>query len=427
MRILNSDATYFIGLFFWSFLEICVVLSFSKNILGMREDRKIWKLPITLGTMLLLLCLPEQTQIFSLGILTAAGYVLCRGGRAQRMCMALHGAYLIFYNSYLRMFLSYRFSMDSVDILVCYWVGILLTYVFSIVITGLTDPAYGEIDQSKDGWLYAGISGANFLMLWIFDWMCREGYDLDVLQLMMIVITVFTMIDYLLMVYYQNNISKVKAIRMLGEFQKKSELDQEHLKRLEEVYSEFKGMAHDMNHYLTVLAGLSNDVEQSAAQITIIDEIKTRMSHIGQEFYCMRPVLNALLNEKEKKAKELGIDMEIFVEAGFDFDGIDDYALIGIVSNLIDNALEASEQCEDKKWVSIHLFAVNDGKQKFMRVENSQIYQAEVKMNRFFTTKQKKKDHGYGLKNVRMLVEENHGKLRLKSEGERFLAEVIVG
>ena len=121
------------------------------------------------------------------------------------------------------------------------------------------------------------------------------------------------------------------------------------------------------------------------------------------------------------------VDPTAATEAGFDFDNLDDYALIGIVSNLIDNALEAAVKCKEKQWAAVRMFAVNDGKQKFLRVENTQIYKEEIQTKNFFTTKQNKTQHGYGLKNVQKLVEENHGILRLKSEGDHFLAEAVFG
>ena len=71
------------------------------------------------------------------------------------------------------------------------------------------------------------------------------------------------------------------------------------------------------------------------------------------------------------------------------------------------------------------MFAVNDGKQKFIRIENSKVYESNKKNRVFFTKKEDKKQHGFGLKNVQKLVEENHGNMKLKAEEERFMAELI--
>ncbi|MBR6615645.1 MAG: GHKL domain-containing protein [Lachnospiraceae bacterium] len=55
------------------------------------------------------------------------------------------------------------------------------------------------------------------------------------------------------------------------------------------------------------------------------------------------------------------------------------------------------------------------------------MYKEEIQTKNFFTTKKNKDHHGYGLKNVEKLVDENRGILRLQSEGDRFLAEAVFG
>lgn len=424
---LYNNSIYYFGIFFWGFLETWIVFGFCKNILGVKEEYKKSLGWITFLTMLVLFCIPGNYYVIHVMVLVTVMCQICCGGKSQKVCVALHGSFMILYASYLRLLMAFSLNKGYGDIVMYYWFSIPIMMMFSSFVVTQIGEACKEVDESEDGRLYAGVCIANFLMLWLFHGMVKQGYDNRILALMFLVISVFALVDYVLLIYYQRNIQKVKSIRKLSEFQKKSELEQEHLKRLEEVYGEFRGLAHDMKHYLNVLSAMPDGGEMNALQSEVAEEIKARIRDVGHEFYCMRPVLNALLNEKEKKARECGVELEIFVEAGFDFDNLDDYALIGIVSNLIDNALEAAVKCEEKPWVVVRMFAVNDGKQKFLRVENTQIYKEEIQTKNFFTTKQNKERHGYGLKNVQKLVEENHGILRLKSEGDRFLVEAVFG
>ena len=427
MAELFGNMMYYAGIFFWGFLEVWIVFGFCKEILGVKENMEGKVGWYAFLIMLVLFCIPGDDYVIHMAILVGTAFLLFRGGKAQKICVALHGTFMIFYSSYLRLLMVYSFNWGYGDLAVYYWISIPLMMVFRSVVIMEIGEACKEEDHTNDGWVYVMVCMVNYFMLWIFNGMIENGYDNSMLQMMFLVISAFTVVDYFLLIYYQRNISKVKAIRKLGEFQKKSELEQEHLKRLEEVYGEFRGLAHDMNRYLSVLSAMSDGAELNAVQFEVSEEIKARIREVGQEFYFMRPVLNALLNEKEKKAREWGIKLEIFVETGFDFENLDDYALIGIVSNLIDNALEAAKKCRERKWAAVHMFAVNDGKQKFLRVENSQILKEEVKTRNFFTTKQDKRQHGYGLKNVQKLVEENQGILRLKSEKDHFLAEAVFG
>ena len=188
--------------------------------------------------------------------------------------------------------------------------------------------------------------------------------------------------------------------------------------------NEFRSLAHDMNHYLNVLSNMKGE-KISGAQHELAEQIQARICETSRSVYCMRPVLNAILNEKEIVAREQDIAFEVFVEPGFDVENLDDYSMIGIMSNLIDNAIEAAGKLEEKRWIRIHLFAVNDGKQNFIRIENSMIYEPVKQTRGFFTKKENKKQHGLGLKNVQKLVENNKGILRLQAEEGRFVAEVV--
>ena len=156
------------------------------------------------------------------------------------------------------------------------------------------------------------------------------------------------------------------------------------------------------------------------------EQIRMRIQETSQKVYCLRPVLNAILNEKEIVAKESNIKMDIFIEAGFDLEKIDDFSIIGILSNLIDNAIEATMKLDERRWVKVCMYAVNDGKQKFIRVENSMVYEPMKKTKGFISRKPDKKQHGFGLKNVQKLVESSGGILRLEAEGEVFTAEVLI-
>jgi len=279
-----------------------------------------------------------------------------------------------------------------------------------------------EEDFEKDGWLFASVSVVNFLIMGIIDESLST--DWNGMLAWMVVMGMLAFVDICLFIYYERNILKKKKLKLATEFQKKNELEQQHYQRLEEVQNEFRSLTHDMNHYLNVLSNMKEE-KISGAQHELAEQIQARICETSRSVYCMRPVLNAILNEKEIVAREQDIAFEVFVEPGFDVENLDDYSMIGIMSNLIDNAIEAAGKLEEKRWIRIHLFAVNDGKQNFIRIENSMIYEPVKQTRGFFTKKENKKQHGLGLKNVQKLVENNKGILRLQAEEGRFVAEVV--
>lgn len=413
------------GIFFWAYLEAGIFFRFGRNILGVQPEREKWFMPCKIGTILFMLCVPVRGHGLQLFVFSLAALWLFRGSTAQKICTAFHGAFIIYYFAYFRAALGSVLQMGGYADIMLYYIGVLLGNAAGVLIEMMIGEACGEVEEESDVWTYAGVSAIGYVLLAVLRSMVDGGEDGYTIFVTFLFISLFVIIDFALYIHYQREAYVKKQVKRIGEFQKKSELEQDHFKRLEEVYGEFRGLAHDMDRYLSVLSAMKGNESAEAEKTELTEEIRSRIGEVNREMYCMRPVLNSLLNEKKKRAEADGVKMELFVEPGFDFPELDDYAVIGIVSNLIDNAIDAAAKREQDRFVLVRMFAVNDGKQKFMRIENSQLPRKEENTGTFFTTNADRMKHGYGLKNVQKLVEEKQGKLRLKSEGEHFLAEVV--
>lgn len=96
-----------------------------------------------------------------------------------------------------------------------------------------------------------------------------------------------------------------------------------------------------------------------------------------------------------------------------------------LVSNLVKNAVEAVGKIQDSAR-EIH-FEVQQGKRTLnVRVEN--VFEGEIVMKngRPATTKQDRKNHGFGLMNVKAVVEKYNGTYICKVEKQRYAADVFL-
>ena len=95
-----------------------------------------------------------------------------------------------------------------------------------------------------------------------------------------------------------------------------------------------------------------------------------------------------------------------------------------IISNLLNNAIEACEKIqEDKRIIEFEIVGYNS--QIFISVCNS--YDMESIINqkqKFITTKEDKLNHGIVLENVRMTVKKYDGDMRISQENERFIVTI---
>lgn len=407
-------------------IHLTIIFHLCDQVLGTKEGRKKWIFWSMVFLIFVMGSMPRNTNEIKYLIILGVGIWLFRGGMAQKICVITFG-WLVWI--YCLLSADVYLLLIPVDIknakllLETIMVGCGNLLIYTVI--RMIGDACQEQDFGKEGWLFMSSMFVTYLFM---------AWDIDTLDLHLnreflgkwfLYATVMVLMNIALFVYYEKNILKRKQIRRLSEFEKKNELEQAHYQRLEEMQTEFRSLTHDMNRYLSIFHAVTSDNEGRAIQHELAEEIKARIEETSRTIYCERPVLNAILNEKHAAAKEKYIDFQVFVEPGFDVEQVDDFALIGILSNLIDNAIEAVERRRDKRWITVRMFAVNDGKQKFIRIENSKIFESNKKNRVFFTKKEDKKQHGFGLKNVQKLVEENHGNMKLKADEERFIAELI--
>lgn len=127
-------------------------------------------------------------------------------------------------------------------------------------------------------------------------------------------------------------------------------------------------------------------------------------------------IVNAILNVKYKEAVEKGI---LFVFKINDLSGIKiaDEDIIIILSNLLNNAIEASEKC-DKKVVKIKF--VRNSSNIVIVVANNFAKRPMMAGDRYITSKSDKNMHGIGIENVKETVEKYGGFYNIITEGNVF-------
>ena len=127
--------------------------------------------------------------------------------------------------------------------------------------------------------------------------------------------------------------------------------------------------------------------------------------------YCGNTILNVLLEEKEIQCRRRKIKLEIKPIYVSELPGISRIHLCSVLSNLLDNAIEAAG--EDGR-----LFIKLDEVREFRVGEIRNSIQAEQK---------KKEGHmGLGLGNVRNTLEKYHGTMKTEETKEEFQVRLML-
>ena len=209
----------------------------------------------------------------------------------------------------------------------------------------------------------------------------------------------------------------VTSIFILNYFeqQRKKEKDQLILRRsmkaaLESVetwknaYEQQRKQTHDFKNLLIVLRGFA---ERETSRSEMIDYIE-RLQHFDTANSTMinthRTAVDIILNQKLAVAERVNIRFMPQLDDLSKFPLPDDEFII-VLSNLIDNAIEACEKIEDDRQRFIRLNMKVEQQSAYLRIENPTAAPVEIKNNRIVTTKAKTAEHGYGIQNMIAVLE----------------------
>lgn len=167
---------------------------------------------------------------------------------------------------------------------------------------------------------------------------------------------------------------------------------------LEKSYRLQRKSAHEFNHHLHTLNTLlaKEHYEPAKQYISQLCEQQTiRIFSINSH----HPIIDAILNQKYQLASESGIEMQVKVNDLSDI-SIPTDAIVVILSNLLDNAIEACNKCASGKKIRFSMILDTT---LFLTIDNTSSPVSIVDGN-IATSKTNKDDHGYGLINVKRIL-----------------------
>lgn len=102
-----------------------------------------------------------------------------------------------------------------------------------------------------------------------------------------------------------------------------------------------------------------------------------------------------------------------------------DIDFVVLLGNLLDNAIEAAEKCEEGKGKITCIFRnIND--MFIFKVKNTSIYKPYEKNTKFYTSKKEKDEHGWGIESVKQIVRKYNGEIDFKYDKDFFEVEIII-
>jgi len=195
---------------------------------------------------------------------------------------------------------------------------------------------------------------------------------------------------------------EIEGLRMQIEQQKV------YLERAEEYQSELRRYRHDRKNNMISLFGIleNGDVEGAKAYIQDIVGILNQHSSI---INTGNPAFDALITEKLDEAEKAGIEVDQIVGLPRDL-GINRKDLCLSVGSCMDNAIEACMRAKAaglKPYIQFQLVEVKGI--IVLKMDNATPDADSEGLEQLSTNKEDKINHGFGLQNIRSVVDKYHG------------------
>ena len=173
---------------------------------------------------------------------------------------------------------------------------------------------------------------------------------------------------------------------------------------------------HDVKHQL-------QDLDDEKRQ-KLAEELSPLLENYNARFQTENPALDVILTRKSFVCHEKHIHLTVMADgASLDFMRESDiYSLFG---NILDNAIEAADKLEEKEQKVIKLSVEKQGYFVSIHEENYFSDKLEFEDGLPRTTKPDTVYHGFGMKSIRMLAEQYDGSVKICSEGNRFILDIM--
>lgn len=195
--------------------------------------------------------------------------------------------------------------------------------------------------------------------------------------------------------------------------------------------SEIRAMRHDMRNNVQVLMLLLANKEYDKMQ-EYLEEMSEGLAGTNVSSHTGDVIADAIITDKKKRASAAGLKLDVTgVISGVEISPVNMCKMLG---NLLDNAIEAAAAPGLKdlapEYKVIDLQFKHTENFFMISVTNPCSEKPDIKDGKIVTSKSDKKNHGFGISNIRSAAEDCGGELSVSCEekpfGFLFRAEVVI-
>ena len=248
-----------------------------------------------------------------------------------------------------------------------------------------------------------------------FVFMDKEVYNSTYYIYAIIAFSLISVVSVIILLFYMIKLAEKqqKQKQIILTYQQKSEMQERYYQMIRKMNEEIRGFRHDYHFHIQYLNQQINvnNYEEAKNHINSLVDIDRNLIQKSRVF-SGNSIIDAVIYGTVMQ-EDQEIDFHYIGKAKEQL-GIQDIDLITLLSNALENAVEACGVCEGKKeiWMRLEQYKAN---LRFV-IENTYNKQFASKKGLRYTTKKEREEHGYGRMNMTRIVEKYDG---IFEEGER--------
>ena len=195
--------------------------------------------------------------------------------------------------------------------------------------------------------------------------------------------------------------------------------EQQHFEEQEKILSSLRKYKHDSKNFYNIIISLLNK-NNFDELLNFVENAKKGLEDIDYQLYTGNTIGDVIINQKKRVCENKKI--------AFDYDGIipttnnlSNTELASLLSNIIDNAIEAALKTE-----SGYVKVISRCDNKFLKITVANSFQGKINIDMLETTKINKEEHGYGIQIIKSIVNRNEGEVFFSIREQEFKTEVLL-
>ncbi|MCL2814357.1 MAG: GHKL domain-containing protein [Oscillospiraceae bacterium] len=206
--------------------------------------------------------------------------------------------------------------------------------------------------------------------------------------------------------------------------QKQYELTQQHNNQVIEIYEKMREWKHDFMNHMQLVSGMLEKTDSSGNNeaISYIKNLNHKIESSYLDIVTGNLVVDAIVSAKATvaSANDIRFEHNILLKEDLSIDSTD---LCSILSNLLDNAIEACRKLSENKYIDFEMIIIKN--QLSIKITNASGGDYKMENGKMKTTKSGYL-HGIGMGHVKSIVENYGGIFEVEPKAECFTANISI-